>query len=332
MGATNNHNDEIYQLIAKELDGSIMLDEQAQLKKWCSMSSDNQREYDKVVKLWEATSSEFTAESLPGFNEEAAWKSVREKLEVRQTSNFRYKGNNWLWAVAASLLLLISVTGILFLRENTVTVVATSGKTPHVLPDSSVITLKLHSTIMFDEGLNGNLREVELIGDAFFEVLEDKEKPFIVHAGELEIRVLGTSFHVSQDSLMNATIVKVATGTVSVKSEDTQNEDMILSAGESVVYDLETKKFSRRDINDNEFFWYSNVLRFNEKRLKDVIETINRNFKSNIVLDSPGLGRCRITTTFENQSLEEILRIIQLTLGLSVDYGNDEIRLVGDGC
>ena len=72
------------------------------------------------------------------------------------------------------------------------------------LPDSTLVVLNAHSSITFPNYTTGPLREVWLEGEAFFEVTENKQRPFIVHVDEMDVRVTGTSFNVADRSRKNA--------------------------------------------------------------------------------------------------------------------------------
>lgn len=86
-------------------------------------------------------------------------------------------------------------------------------KQSYVLPDGSVVYVNSHSTACYEK--NG-AREVTLTGEAYFDVAHDSHAPFIIHAGGIEVKVLGTGFNVRVDSAHHAVVVTVARGMVEV--------------------------------------------------------------------------------------------------------------------
>ena len=91
-------------------------------------------------------------------------------------------------------------------------IVAERGsKTRTILPDGSTVWLNAGSRIRYDAGFNGPTREVSLQGEAFFDVAQHPSRPFIVHAGDLTIRVLGTAFNVKsydEDTTVETTLIR----------------------------------------------------------------------------------------------------------------------------
>ena len=85
------------------------------------------------------------------------------------------------------------------------------SKTRTILPDGSTVWLNAGSRIRYEPGFNGALREVTLQGEAFFDVVQQPSRPFIVHAGDLNIRVLGTAFNVKsydEDQTVETTLIR----------------------------------------------------------------------------------------------------------------------------
>lgn len=85
------------------------------------------------------------------------------------------------------------------------------SKTRTILPDGSTVWLNAGSRIRYEPGFNGPQREVTLQGEAFFDVVQQPSRPFIVHAGDLNIKVLGTAFNVKsydEDPTVETTLIR----------------------------------------------------------------------------------------------------------------------------
>ena len=332
MDTTSDHTDRIYELIAKELEGSISKEEKEKLETWCSFSSENKVEYQQVIKVWSASKLNEVNKGLPLFDEHEAWTKINLKISKPKDPEIISPYRYWKWAVAASILILFGVYSLLTRKNYEVNFVAMEQNVSKILPDNSTVTLDSLASISYSNNFSGNKRELILRGNGFFDVTKNDEKPFLVHTRYVDISVLGTSFYIQQDSSKNLVIVKVISGTVSVKPTYKAHENVLLSVGESVFYDITLQKFTKNIVEDNEFYWHTKTLMFDQMRLAEVINILNTKFHTNIVLGRSSLGACRLTTSFEHQTLEEILRIISMTLNLTVEYNHDEIKLSGDGC
>ncbi|MBK7335155.1 MAG: FecR domain-containing protein [Saprospirales bacterium] len=156
-------------------------------------------------------------------------------------------------------------------------------------------------------------RRVELAGDAFFEVQRDTARPFVITAQDIEIEVLGTAFYVDAREDQPQIQVIVQSGTVSVSAGTRQ---VILSADEIAIYDKATGALTERANDDlNYMAWRTGVLVFETADLESVVFDLNRRFHSNISIANPELRSCEITATYEQDSLEAIVKIIERTLG-----------------
>ena len=98
------------------------------------------------------------------------------------------------------------------------------------LPDGSVVTLAAHSKFIYTPGLTGDSRTISLEGDAGFSVVSDPARPFVVLAGDIAVRVLGTSFLVRSGP--DSTEVIVTTGVVEVSRD---KDSVIVRAGERLT-------------------------------------------------------------------------------------------------
>jgi len=153
---------------------------------------------------------------------------------------------------AAACLLLLGIGGYFFSRLNTigngseVTVVAMVKKTnPRgvrskvILPDSSVVYLGAGSSITFPEQFAAQQRTMTLTGEAFFEITKNPKRPFVIHTGQMQTTVLGTSFKITAFTGTPLS-VEVATGKVRVSREKSikeTNELAVLLPGEAVTWD-----------------------------------------------------------------------------------------------
>src|ERR1700722_5620570 len=108
------------------------------------------------------------------------------------------------------------------------------SKTNVVLPDGTTVKLNAGSKLTYDKNYGNTTREVNLTGEAFFEVVKNKEKPFIIHTKKIDIKVLGTIFNVKSypDEKTETSLVR---GSIEVTFKDKSSEKIILKPNEKLI-------------------------------------------------------------------------------------------------
>lgn len=163
-----------------------------------------------------------------------------------------------------------------------------------------------------------NERRVQLKGEAFFEIEPDAERPFVIELNnESQVKVLGTSFNIEEGD--STTEVFVKTGKVEFKSSESV---VILVPGEKGVLNHATgviTKAKSEELDFNETYWLDQKLDFNNTSLNEVISILSIIFETKIELENPAAGNCVLMTSFERESLDQILQIIATSFGLEVE-------------
>ncbi|MCD7850375.1 MAG: DUF4974 domain-containing protein [Parabacteroides sp.] len=229
-------------------------------------------------------------------------------------------------AVAASVaLLLLSSLFVLIPREKKeiapiayLDIKATVGsKTRVVLPDSSVVWLNSNAGIRYPQQFTEQKRTVELEGEALFTVAKDKEKPFIVSIGGMQVQVLGTVFNIHSDAKTNIIETTLLEGSVAVFSGNnkTKNADLILSPNEQVLYNKENGKMAVRPVRASMYSsWVYGEFYFENNTLQEIMNTLERAFDVSIHIKSESLKKKRFTAQFfHNETLDEILSVLQIS-------------------
>ena len=188
------------------------------------------------------------------------------------------------------------------------------------LPDGTLVSLNSNTKLEYPKRFANNTREVTLEGEAFFEVTPNKEKPFIIHAGNAQIKVLGTSFNVNAYPSEKLLEVIVKTGKVKVINKAAvarQSNEMILNPGDkgTLVYSSNALQKTTNE-NPNFLAWKTNDLVFKATSLGEVISDLEKVYKVNIRLDDPKLNVLLLTAHFNNYPLDFILKVIETTFQL----------------
>lgn len=217
-------------------------------------------------------------------------------------------------AAAVALLCLSVWTAYLYMQPVAIQTVSTLAETRTVsLPDGTSVTLNHYSTLTYPERFKSDNREVELNGEAYFEVSKDKKHPFIVQTEAVDVRVLGTQFNV--DAYRDSPDVRTTllTGSVAV-SNKSNSEHMILKPNEIAIYNKVEKKLTRKLLEDatDEISWRHGEFIFDDVPLRDIARELSNSFGTTIQITDPTLQNYRISARFRNgEDLETILSVLQ---------------------
>jgi len=242
-----------------------------------------------------------------------AWQKFAGKHQVRRTVSFRRY-----WMAAASVVLLLIGFGTYFMTDRNspewVAVTTEPGQIMEVyLPDSTLVSMAGNSSIRYDKKAYGKERRVvEMKGKAFFKVPRNEARPFSVYTERTEVTVLGTSFQI--DEQPDGTDVDVMTGKVSFGVTGSETDKVILTAGMSASYSMESKGITILEEEDlNTLSWKTRQLRFNDTPLEKVVSDLSEYYQVNIInkAETPNL---KLTATFNDLPLEDVLLVINQTL------------------
>lgn len=239
------------------------------------------------------------------------------------------------WKVAASIAILISIglAALLitnnsksFVGEQQVEFITPGGeKSKIVLVDGTVVWLNSDSKLLYN--IN-NPRKVKLEGEAFFDVVKDKKKSFIVEtSSDFRIKVYGTRFNISaysNEKIISATLEE---GSVAVEGINT-SKPVILNPGQQMVYDKETGKGTLSKVDPFlSSMWKENKLRFDNTTFGEVVNKIERWYDVEINLDPTLEQSQRFTMTVKTESLRELLQMISLTVDIKYEIDGEKVKI-----
>ena len=216
----------------------------------------------------------------------------------------------------------------------------TGSRTKILLPDGSSVWLNGGSKLVYDNNsFNKKLREVTLTGEGYFDVIKNKERPFIIHAGKINIKVLGTVFNVKAYPGESSTETSLIRGSIEVTMENRRgkimlqpNDKLIVSnelvtvekvkanAGKagSIVADSAVTLLTHltRGNDENlivETAWVENKLVFDKETFEVVAKKMERWYGVTVHIAGDKLKLQRLTGTFEKETLSEALMALQLS-------------------
>jgi ferric-dicitrate binding protein FerR (iron transport regulator) len=201
------------------------------------------------------------------------------------------------------------------------------------LPDGSVVTLNKGATIEYPQSFTGKTRQVKITGEACFEVSRDEAKPFIVQIGGVRVEVLGTVFYVKEDMAAGHVSVILASGSVATYFKAGNKNKVILQPGEAAEISLPEHTIEKHAADDpNMLAWKTRHMEFENTPLQEIVTLLNDVYQARILLADPKLAGCRVTATFDQQSLESVLAVLQATLGITTENTSEGIVISGRTC
>ncbi len=321
--------------IARYLAGEASPEEAQVLEDWLQSSPANRRQFEDYNLAWTAA-GKTAGHLLPPVVEE--WQRVSQQLDNRpRTKTLTRKRSLIRYALAASILLIVSagISYFLLRREKAVfpeliTIRSMNSIRSVQLPDHSTVVLNTGSTLTAPDSFATERREVNLHGEAWFDVAHDAAKPFQVNIDPVNIRVLGTSFNLSDNRNNNTIDLEVATGKVLMSNG---RDSLVVSAGQSGVYDRSTGGFVLLQAFDpNSLGYATRHFNFSDHSLDTIGHYLEKAYGKPVRFENPALSHCKMTGEFENESLEYILDVIAATLKINYTIRNNVIYFSGAGC
>jgi ferric-dicitrate binding protein FerR (iron transport regulator) len=245
---------------------------------------------------------------------------ARDKLKFvkHATSSFMLRAVKY----AAVVLLALSIGGIVwFFSGEDVRMITADTKIGEIkiinLPDGSKAWLNAQSSISYPEHFNKKLREVTIDGEVYFEVEHDKEHPFIVHSTLVNVKVLGTSFMLSNYANEPIIYTYLAKGRVDLELK--KSEKVVkLVPGDEVFYDKQTSVVTK---GTNSGFvddaWRFGKISFYNESLYEIARKLERKFGKEIRIQDEEVGNMKYTADFDSENLEQILKFFSKVSGIT---------------
>lgn len=195
-------------------------------------------------------------------------------------------------------------------------------RTTVTLPDNTRVTLNADSRITYLKDFQPGRRAVELEGEAYFDVARDEARPFVVHANEAQLTVLGTSFNVRsypESRFIETTLVE---GSVRVGAG---RREVVLKPGHQSSIDKASQENMVREVDvESATGWMEGRLYFRQTPFDEFAVILERTFNVNIVVENSLLLRKNFTGKFEhNEGIEQILEVLNLSVGSTTVYDKE---------
>ncbi|MFD1603411.1 FecR family protein [Flavobacterium artemisiae] len=200
------------------------------------------------------------------------------------------------------------------------------------LSDGTFVHLNSGTTLKYPvKFIAGENRQVFLDGEAFFDVAKDKKHPFIVNADELNVRVLGTHFNVSnypEDTATDVVLVEGSVGMYESKEEFDAAKNTILKPGFKGSFNKENAKISTKAvITDIYTSWINGGLTFRNMTFKNIITKLERRYNVTIVNKNEKLANEKFNASFKEESIENVMSYFNEIHGINYTIKNNQILI-----
>ena len=331
-----NNEQTIDDLLAKYLADEADTHESDTISEWIIASEDNKKTFNHSKMVWDG------AKNYRKVDVNAAWAklNITKKKEVEFIDVQEVKPIiklNWLNNLLKIAAVLVVLFGLWFVaarqfttpQNDVLTFKSGSKSIEKILPDGTKILLSKNSQITYPKTFEGNTREINLMGEGFFDVHHDAAHPFIIHTQGTVVKVLGTSFNIRAYNAQVQVYVKI--GKVQFSKN---NAKVVLTKGQKGETLANVDAIIKSEVIEVETVIKEKLSSFvfNKMSLSKVAESLSKRFNKDIKFSRDKIKNCELTATFENEKLENIIAVIAETFNLKVDNQGNMIILNGDGC
>lgn len=304
--------------LIKYLKGQSQSTEKKEIEQWLQESANNSSYLAELKKRYE--SEQFAAQMLT-YDVDAAYQKVNKRLLIADRKK-RFLKIRYIAAILILALISGSVIYTLQHRTNQFITLESDGSTSvsHTFSDGSKVTLNKNSRIVFPKHFARNERRVTLDGEAYFEIEKNLDSPFYVQTEEqFEIKVLGTKFNLqaySGDSIVETSLYE---GSIGLKDANLLAESLlILSPTEKFVINKSSKDIYRGTTTKyNTADWMFDRQVFDDTTLPEVLRVLSHQFNVDVEMSGSLLSTYSFTGTFENRTLHQILKYIQISSNIN---------------
>jgi transmembrane sensor len=363
--------EQLWKLIARKLAGEASEDELLELQSQLRLNPDLHYSLQTIYDLWHATPANREKFSENAFNQHVERMASRgmpfKENETADILPIEFSHGRKFRPPAAwfGLMLLAGLTAVTLFKisasrpkhlptiKNTAGEIITKNgsKTKFLLPDGTSVWLNAGSRLNYDSTYGNAIREVSLNGEAFFDVVKNATKPFIIHAGKLNIKVLGTAFNVKSYEGEKTIETSLIRGSVEVTFNDLSSRKIILKANEKLVVSNDTFKPRREQTHDSvrqmepvltiahlshvgsdstpvETAWIDNRLIFNDESFMDLAKKMERWYGVEIDFNNPKADSLHFTGNFSKETVEQALNALRFSAPFTYSIHNNQIHIV----
>jgi transmembrane sensor len=235
-------------------------------------------------------------------------------------------------SIAAVIFIALFITAAIYLSNTSgkttwSEIIAPRGqKSKVILEDGTVAWLNSGTTIKYSSSYNKKSREVELTGEAYFDVADNIRLPFVVSASGLTVSALGTHFDVMaypEDETLTVTLVE---GKVQINTPDNKKVDLL--PNQKAIYNKSDNNLIVEKVDPVfSISWKDNVLKFDNESLPDILTHLERWYDVKFYYPQGVLNSQRFTLTIKTESLREVLELIRISTPIKFKIDVDSVYI-----
>lgn len=322
---------EIEELLPAYCEGLTTTEETQQVEEWMEQDAANCKIVKQMHLLNLATD---TLHVMQCVDTDKAFQKLKSQIIKKKTSWWE-----WTQRIAALLFLPLLITTLVMSYSNDkqpelirmLEVRTNPGMTTSVvLPDSTIVFLNSESVLRYPSTFEKNSRNVELTGEAYFDVMPNKSQRFVVNMPhQSQIEVYGTSFNVeayAADNHISTTLVEGQVGFL-FKEKNGDTHKIVLSPKHKLVYKPESGETQIHETSCNsEIAWKENEIIFNDTPMNEILAMLSKRFNVDFIIKNKHLKEYSFTGTFTTQRLDRILEFFKLSSQIHWRYlDSDEV-------
>ncbi|WP_207424520.1 FecR family protein [Desertivirga brevis] len=333
--------EKIWKLIARSLNNEASESERAELYYYMQEDPELKSEYNFLKENWHSSKEERNLPEVSGNLNRIFQKAAGEQQQlvsepIREVERSFLIRRYSKYGIAASLIIGVTFFWYKHLSpahtgmpvKEQVIAAQNGSRTRALLPDGSTVWLNAGSKLMYKSNFKGKNRVVTLEGEAFFDIVSMPEKPFIVHLGAMDIKVLGTAFNVKnykQDNIIETTLLRGSIEVISNRKEEriklkpnqkllfekTENADVepIIAADQVLIktpeYQLGEIKSGLKENERLETAWVYNRIEFRGETFVELAEKLERWYDVEIHFEDEDVKKLKFNGSFEKETINQ---------------------------
>lgn len=304
------------QLITKYLDGRATAEEQAKLLVWLRQK-ENRIVFNSLKLDWK---NGLDVQQLPEGSEKS-WSSIQDHLLQKSYTGWQSSRKmNQFFRIAAIFFFVLSLGSAVYFVSNQfkttpeffTSVVAENGQISKVkLPDGSTVWLNSGSELSYSNLFASDNRNVSLSGEAYFQVTRNEEIPLVVSSGELQVKVLGTTFNVNAYLESDRIDVVLESGKVELLSTAQKSFKYYLESGERATFHKKSRELGVSNVNTTKYTsWKDGMINIYDQTLEELVKRLETRYNQKFEY-ADELKGYPFTFTIKNETLDEIIDLME---------------------
>jgi transmembrane sensor len=342
-----------WEMIVRYLDGLSTPEEKASLQERMRTDSAFSDEFSRAQALWNTSKYRPLGASVLANDTRKDWQKVNDALRggpnwsarsVRTTTYMPFgMHRRYVQALRLAAILLVTIVSSVFITYTALSPVDVpvpeivfreiqtdrNQRVNLLLSDGTGVSLSVESRLRIPEKFASDKREVELEGEARFDVAHAASRPFIIRSGEVTVEVLGTDFGVRAYENEDRIDVVVKSGSVAVARTGTGDpERLVLSPGQLVTVRRSGEPMHTRWVNPDDYLsWMSGRMKFYETPFHEVIRQLERWYDIEVEVNNIAIHDFSLTALLDMRSMQNVFEVISQSLKLHYDIEGQVVIL-----